>query len=239
MSGEFRRAVTLGVEVVARGHRALDDLVFGATCAGCDAPGSPLCDGCRDYLAALPGVQTSRGGGAPVIACGPYQGTLARLVVAYKDRGVRSLGGRLAAAAGRTAAGLWDPGTPVALVPVPSSRSAVRRRGYDHMREFTRLLARDLTARGTPARCLPRLERARAVHDQADLGHAERLANQRGSMRWRGAAVATPVVIVDDIVTTGATLSEACRAVDAGGGRVVRAIVVAHTPLRAATPELP
>ena len=195
-------------------------------------PGSPLCEGCRAELARLPGLVTSRLGGPPVVACGPYDGTLARLVVAYKDRGVRSLRRPLAQALGPAASRHAELGPAVLLVPVPSSGAAVRRRGYDHMLDLTRMLARDLTGRGTPARVVAGLRRHRVVRDQADLGHLERLRNQNGSMRWKGPAPASPVVVVDDILTTGATIREACRAVEAAGGAASLALVVAHTPLR-------
>ncbi|HET9127082.1 MAG TPA: ComF family protein [Propionibacteriaceae bacterium] len=225
-------------DLLERARRAVDDLVLGAVCAGCGLPGSPLCGTCRAELAGLPGLVTSRAGGPPVVACGPYDGTLARLVVAYKDRGVRSLGRPLARAVGLAASRHGELGPVALLVPVPSSGAAVRRRGYDHMLEFTRLLARDLTGRGTRARVAPRLRRARVVRDQADLGHLERLTNQVGSMRWRGPAPPSPVIVVDDILTTGATIGEACRAVEAAGGAASLALVVAHTPLRRSTDAL-
>lgn len=220
-------------------RHVLDDLVFGSTCAGCDRPGSPLCDTCRDLLGRLPGLVTARRPDLPVIAGAPYDGALARLVVAYKDRGVRSLGRPLARATARAAFRVWHPDGPVVLAPVPSNPAAVRRRGYDHTRDLAIRLARELAAGGTPARVEAGLGRARRVRDQADLGHDERLVNQAGSMRWRGPAPRAPVLVVDDIVTTGATVAEAARAVGAAGGTVAGALVIAHTPLRSSGPPSP
>ena len=229
--GTGRRPAT--ARRIARGlRRAVDDLVLGATCAACGVPGSPLCDRCRADLEGLPGLVTSRTDGLTVVACGHYQGDLARLVVAYKDRGVRSLGAQLARVGARSASARWPSGRDLVLVPVPSSPAAVRRRGYDHMRVFARLLAGELTSLGRPARVLPRLVRARRVDDQADLGQAERVVNQRHSMRWRGRPPTAPVIVVDDILTTGATLGEARRAIEAAGGSVALGLVVAETPLR-------
>ena len=220
-------------------RRALDDLVLGATCAGCAGPGSVLCVSCADDLAGLPGLVTSRPGLPPVVAAGAYRATLRHIVISFKDRGVRSLARPLGTAVARVALSRWPASGQVLLVPVPSTRAAVRRRGYDHVGDLARATARGLRAAGVPVRVRHALVRSRQVRDQAELGQSERLANQHGSMRWRAAPARVPVVILDDIVTTGATAREACRAVAASGGRVVLVVAAAHTPLRVHDGELP
>ncbi|MDA8438137.1 MAG: phosphoribosyltransferase family protein [Propionibacterium sp.] len=219
------------VGAARRLRTALDDLVLGSTCAGCGTPGSVLCAVCADHLHDLSGLLTTRVGVAPVVACGPYRGTLRQVIIASKDRGVRSLARPLGALAARHAFRHLPTDGRVLLVPVPSSPAAMRRRGYDHVGELGRVVARRLRARGVRVRLRHRLVRVRSVRDQAGLGRDDRLGNQRGSMRWRGAPPDAPIVIIDDIVTTGATLREACRAVEAAGGRPVLALALAHTAL--------
>ncbi|WP_449657914.1 ComF family protein [Streptomyces chrestomyceticus] len=123
------------------------------------------------------------------------------------------------------------PTTPLLLVPVPSARRAVAGRGHDPVRRIALAAARDLRREGVPVRVLCALRQRRTVADQAGLGARQRVANVSGALTVVPGAVrllaAAPVVLVDDLLTTGASLAEAARAVRAAGGKVVGAGVVA------------
>jgi ComF family protein len=115
------------------------------------------------------------------------------------------------------------------LVPAPASPAAVRRRGFDHAADITRVLGR-LT--GSEVRCLLR---ATGSADQRALGREERFANRASAFRLagpRGIAGGTVlperVVLVDDVFTTGATLDAAARVLRAAGVAEVRALAVAR-----------
>ena len=102
---------------------------------------------------------------------------------------------------------------------MPSTRAAYRRRGYDPV---ALLVAR---AGGHPVRLL----RHTRVHEaQKSLGQAERSRNLVGSLAARRRGPGS-LVVVDDIMTTGATLTEAVRAIRAAGGRVAAAVTLAFT----------
>lgn len=200
------------------------DLVLPRTCAGCRAPGSLLCRLCLRHLAAAqprraqPDPQPA--GFPRTAAAGAYDDVVRGLLLAYKERGRLRLAdplGALLAGAVR----LLDAG-PVVLVPVPSSRAAVRARGHDHALR----LARAAAAQGG-WRAAALLRPARAVADQAGLSSQERAVNLAGALAVRGSLEGLPVLVVDDVVTTGATLVEAARALRAGGARVRGAAVVA------------
>jgi competence protein ComFC len=108
-------------------------------------------------------------------------------------------------------------------VPVPGNRAAVRRRGWDPMVEVGRELAR---RHGVTV--LHLLERRRS-REQKDLSYEQRLVNVRGSIRLRrGAGGAPPqLLLIDDVFTTGATLSECARVLRAAGARRVLALTMA------------
>ena len=219
---------------------ALTDLVLPRTCAGCGVPGSVLCRPCSGWLA-VPAVAAPRRvpwGFPPTVAAGPYAGPVRPAVVAFKDRGraelVVPLGTALALAVAAlvTAAGDRD----VVLVPVPSSRAALRSRGRDHVRELAVRAEAELRAAGVGAGVARVLVRRGRVRDSAGLAAHERRANLAGSFAVRGRVPAGLLVVVDDVVTSGATLTEAAAALTAArpDGRPVLAAVVAATPRRVA-----
>ncbi|MEV4743455.1 phosphoribosyltransferase family protein [Streptomyces sp. NPDC049555] len=223
-------------------------LVLPAECAGCGLPRSVLCDRCRAQLC---GRQPERvwpqprpTGLPPVHAAAQYGGAVRAVLLAHKERGrlglAEPLGAALAGAAAMAGArgragGVRGRGGPLLLVPVPSARRAVAGRGHDAGRRIALAAARALRAGGLPARVVPGLRLRRAVADQSGLDAQQRRANVTGAMGvaagverlWRPGR---PVVLVDDLMTTGASLVEAARAVEACGGHVAGAAVVAAVP---------
>jgi predicted amidophosphoribosyltransferase len=126
-------------------------------------------------------------------------------------------------------------GSPVALVPAPSARSSTRHRGEHRVRSLVVAAARD----AGPLRVVDGLELARKVADQAGLGAVARGRNLAGAVRVRREraceVAAVPCVVVDDVVTTGATLTECARALRAAGSGPVVAVTVAATSRRRGT----
>ncbi|WP_217140914.1 ComF family protein [Streptomyces sp. AC627_RSS907] len=228
--------------------RDLSDLVLPGECGGCGRARTVLCPRCRT---ALSGAAPRRvrpvpePPGLPVVhAAARYADEVRAVLLAHKERGVLALAAPLGAAlAGAVRAGLreartgtGDAGTaPVwgrtaLLVPVPSARGAVRTRGHDPARRIALAAAGELRRTGTPARVLAVLRQRHPVADQSGLGARERLDNLAGALtvvsggdRLLGGG--GPVVLVDDLMTTGASLTEAARAVRAAAYGTVRSAV--------------
>lgn len=221
----------LRIAVGSVADRALD-LALPPTCAGCNQEGSVLCRECRPALdvrlTSVPGVPIGLPADlpAPLLQlewCAPFTGVARRAVHRLKYSGER----RLAAPLGEAVANRWrlaGAGGDV-LVPVPASADRIRERGYDQAVLIARVAGRHLQ--------LPVVEAVRRAHDtmaQFDLDRADRGANVKDAFhvvaadqirgRW--------VILVDDIVTTGATLAACAEALLREGATAVSAVTVAR-----------
>lgn len=221
------------------------DLLLGGRCVGCGRAGRVLCAACAGALpddahAAWPDPVPP--GLAPPWAAGEYAGVVRAMVIGHKERrllGLRTPLARLLAAS--VAAGLAElPRAPVVLVPVPSRPGTARARGHDPMWRVTSRAAALLRREGADVLAVPMLRSRPGVVDQAGLGAEARTANLAGSMHCPGARLEAlaarrthaRIVVCDDVVTTGATLREAQRALEAVGLPVAAVAAVAATRRR-------
>jgi predicted amidophosphoribosyltransferase len=195
-------------------------ILLPVDCAGCGAPDRGVCDECRRALAPDPSVRAV--GAVRVWAGLRYELVGRRVILALKEDGrtdvARVLAVPLGAALDRA---LDDAPRAAELAPVPSSRAAYRRRGYDPVRVLLRRTGY------SPARILAP---ARASRDQKALGVADRAENRAGAFVATRRLDGRTFVIVDDVLTTGATIADAARAIEAAGGVVAGAATLAFTP---------
>jgi predicted amidophosphoribosyltransferase len=200
-------------------------LLLPVSCAGCDEPDVILCERCALALAPDPREQVvAAPGGAVAVWSGlAFEGVAARVLRAVKQDGRTSLAAALAPAL--TSALAHAGAANAVLVPMPTSRQAYRRRGYR---------VPDLLVRRTGRRPRRLLRHARRTSDQRGLDRDARARNVADSLVASDAA-GLRVVVVDDVVTTGASLGEAVRALRAAGADVVAAVTVAATPRRLPT----
>lgn len=231
-----------GVAAVA----AVADLALPLSCAACGAPDERLCRAClAEVTGSLweggprPVAPTPAPPGLPLtFSAGRYEGALSRAVSAYKDDGRRDCGRVLGGLLGVSLQAVLGEPTlahhlchgdgPVLVVPVPTSRVARRKRGDAPLEA----LARAACAGFTRAEVWPVavLRPRRRVEDQAGLSARQRAVNLEHSMQVGGPfeplVAGSVCVLVDDVLTTGATLVEAARAVRVAGARDVVAATI-------------
>ncbi|MFI5777776.1 ComF family protein [Nocardia sp. NPDC051570] len=205
------------------------DLILPRQCGGCGAPGTDWCVICAESLAGPPIRARPRADpGVPCWALGRYRGPLRRAVVAAKEQGRRDLAVPLGAALARGLDGLRDRERPLVLVPAPSRGAAARRRGGDPVTRSVRVAGSWLD----DCRIAPILRMRRGVRDSVGLGASAREHNLRGRIVVSADSLPdalrssnAEVVLVDDVLTTGATARESVRAL-ASAGIAVRAVLV-------------
>lgn len=237
---------------------AVLDLLLGSRCAVCRRAGRVLCPACRRDLPSRAETRWPTPcppGLARPVAVGEYDGALKLLVNAHKEQQRFALAGPLGDllalsvlehAPDGARQPVQEPPRPVLLVPVPSRAAVVRRRGHDPLLRITRRATSRLRGLGVQASARRLLRSIRVAEDQSRLGAVDRARNLAGSMacpagaaaRLVGQATAAShlVVVVDDVITTGATVREAQRALEAQGIEVAGISVVAATRRTRARP---
>ncbi len=201
-------------------------LLFPSRCVLCGREGDLICESCRqsfplrldpDAIPRLSGIRAAR-------AVWPYEGSVREIVRRYKYNGLRSLAPVLASEMAHILHE-WSPSIDL-IVHVPVHPARLRERGYDQ----SELLARELSRTGGIA-AIPALVRLRETAVQARaMSAAQRADNVRGAFNVPDSARIrrANVLLIDDVLTTGATLKEAARALRRAGARNVYALTLAH-----------
>lgn len=244
-----RAASVLGGALVA-GVRGFVDAVVPAVCLGCQAPlagTDGLCGGCwrsirfirpplcdrlglpMPYGAADTMISAAAAADPPVYnrarAVASYEGAMRELIHAFKyaDRhDARRLFGRWLAHAGEALL----PGIDL-VVPVPLTRARLLRRQYNQAAMLAQEVARRTGVKFEPGV----LERTRATRAQVGLSHAERRRNVRGAFgvarQWAGSVAGLSILLIDDVITTGATVEACARALKAASAMRVDVLALA------------
>ena len=218
--------------------RLVADIVFPPACLSCNAPleaaRHSTCPRCREairdvdewderYRSALESLNAG-GVAAGFVAAWYFEegGPVQALIHALKYEGMTGLGGDFGRALGERIRDSGYGGAD-AVVPLPLHRSRLRERGFNQAECIARGIS---SVTGIPvAGSLVR--RSRLTQSQTSLSPAERSANLRGAFRGAGRAAGATLLLVDDVVTTGATMRECALALRAAGARAVVACAVA------------
>lgn len=228
------------MDVLAR----LINLVVPSTCAGCGLPGDLLCATCRAALRPGEGVPCATCAHPWPVAvrscpeCPPrvavvrslcrYDSTARAVISALKDDGRPALAPILGEMMARVISAP-PPGT--LLIPVPLTPRRQRQRGFNQ----AALLAHELAGRwGRHAR--PLIRRVRETGVQRGASRTTRIRQVRRAFEMASSTRPTTAVLVDDVLTTGATLTACARVLHHAGTQAVGAVVVARVE-RVGMPE--
>ncbi len=226
--------------LAALGTRVLD-LALPARCPGCGSEGPPICAACLPALDARLELPAGIAIGLPSDVpppllqlewCAPFTGLIRNALHELKYAGEKRLATPLGAAIARRWRRAGAGGD--LLIPVPVHADRARARGYDQAELIARAAALQL---GLP--CAPILERARATIAQFDLDRSARATNVDGAFRLRplGTSADTRdqrplngrwIILIDDVVTTGATLAACAKPLIEAGAIGVSAATVAR-----------
>ena len=206
------------------------DLVLPLECGGCGAPSIRWCPACAQELTVHPDqphlITPRVDPGVPVLSLGRYAGARREAIVAVKEHGRADLIAPLAVAlrAGLERLLTWGViETPLTVVPAPTGRSSARRRGGDPVTRMARAAATDLR----DVHVTQALRLRAMVRDSVGLSGADRQRNIAGRVKIIK-PVAGEVLVVDDIVTTGATASESVRVLHVSGADVAGVLAIAN-----------
>jgi ComF family protein len=217
------------------------DWLFRPQCAACGHAPAPLCAECSASLceitAACPRCAVPTGEHAVVCGrCVREPLPLERIIAPWRYGGqlasaIRRLKFAGASHVARTLAPLWAPVLAAAVaepqaivVPVPLHWRRRMARGFDH----AWLLAVHACTLAKLPPPVAALRRTRASPPQSTLPAAQRWSNVRGAFAVRRDLAGRAVILVDDVVTTGATMAAAARALRAGGARAVLGVALAR-----------
>jgi predicted amidophosphoribosyltransferase len=206
------------------------DLVLPLQCGGCSAASTRWCPTCACELTVRPDephlVTPRLDPGVPVLSLGRYAGARRAAIVAVKEHGRSDLVRPLALALGSAMQNLLTWGvldTPLTVVPAPTRRRAARRRGGDPITRIAEQATAPLP--GLTVAAVLRLKSF--TRDSVGLSSADRQRNIAGRIRMRAPLVG-PVLVVDDVVTTGSTATESVRVLQTCGADVFAVLALAH-----------
>ncbi|CAN1517520.1 ComFC Predicted amidophosphoribosyltransferases [Candidatus Nanopelagicaceae bacterium] len=208
--------------------KSLQEIIFPVRCLGCSALGLEICSQCRSKW--NPHIYRSWSRTSPyfpIFSSIQYSTVASKVLLAAKENNIKLADDLLVQALQRSFHFCAKERGVGVLVPIPSRHAVARSRGRQFITELSLRLSK-----GTGIETIEMLSHIRKVRDQSSLDAKQRLVNIEGSMKSLR-YLSEKVILVDDLVTTGATIHEGARALRENGIEVIAAVTACIAePLR-------
>ena len=207
---------------------SLQELLFPIRCIGCSALGLDICSSCRrNWIPHIYRTWSTAKPHFPIYSSVPYSPLAGKIILAAKENGIRRADKLIQSALLHSILYCTEEHRCDFLIPIPSRKRVARARGRQFIYELAARISLEINI---PS--LEILEHQREVRDQSTLDAFERSLNLQGALR-ASRYISGRAILIDDLVTTGATLAEAARALRAVGIEVTAAVTACVAePLR-------
>ena len=193
---------------------SLKELIYPNICLCCGKTGVKICHNCSKYWLANP--NKSKVENKCLFFVTKYDETTSPIILAAKESGNREAIKLIARSiASSISFAILNLGIaqPINLVTIPSQLSAIRRRGRDHIKDLAQEVIIQLNQQDINAICLPILKPIKKIKDQSDLNGLQRKENMNNAFTVKSSPISqSTVILIDDLVTTGASIQEGVRA---------------------------
>ena len=193
---------------------SLKELIYPNICLCCGKTGVKICHNCSKYWLANP--NKSKVENKCLFFVTTYDETTSPIILAAKESGNREAIKLIARSiASSISFAILNLGIaqPINLVTIPSQLSAIRRRGRDHIKDLVQEVIIQLNQQNIDAIYLPILKPIKKIKDQSDLNGLQRKENMSQAFIVKSSPISqSAVILIDDLVTTGASIHEGVRA---------------------------
>ena len=193
---------------------SLKELIYPNICLCCGKTGVKICHNCSKYWLANP--NKSKVENNCLFFVTTYDETTSPIILAAKESGNREAVKLIARSITNSISfAILNLGIaqPINLVTIPSQLSAIRRRGRDHIKDLVQEVITQLNMQNIDAGYLPILKPIKKIKDQSDLNGLQRKENMSHAFIVKTSPISqSAVIVIDDLVTTGASILEGVRA---------------------------
>jgi ComF family protein len=199
---------------VLKSIQSLKELIYPEICLCCGKTGAKICDNCSRYWLAKP--NRSKVDNNWLFFVATYDEATSQVILAAKESGnkdaVKLIARSIASSVSFAIVNLGI-SQPINLVTIPSQLSAIRRRGRDHIKDLAQEVIIQLNQQKIKTNHLPILKPIKKIKDQSDLNGLQRKENMNHAFTVKSSPISqSTVILIDDLVTTGASIQEGVRA---------------------------